>query len=275
MALSINSKVTLNNGVEMPYFGLGAYALRSGMGARQAVRYALEVGYRKVDTAAFYDNERQVGQGVRESGIPREEVFVITKVWNGDQGYESTLRAFERSAEALDLGPIDLYLIHWPLEGKREQTWRALAELYEQGKCRAIGVSNYTIQHLEALLEESAVVPAVNQVEFNPFVYQRDLLAYCQEHGILLEAYSPLTKGRRLSDPTLTAVADKYGKTSAQILIRWALQHGVAVIPKSARKARIRENAAVFDFEIGEQDMARLDALDQSYRVSWDPSNVP
>lgn len=270
----INSKAKLNNGVEIPYLGLGVYKAKPGEETQNAVTYALEVGYRHIDTASLYGNERDVGIAVRNSSIPREEIFVTTKLWNDDHGYEKTLKACDESLGKLDLGYIDLYLVHWPVEGIRNETWKAMEKLYEEKKCRAIGVSNYTIKHLEELLEICNVVPAINQVEFSPYLYQKELLDFCNSHDIRLEAYSPLTRGRKLDDQKLVEIAGKYEKTSAQILIRWALQHEVIVIPKSSHKERIIENADVFDFEISQEDMEKLDSFNENFRVCWDPTNV-
>ncbi len=275
MTLTIDSTVTLNNGVEMPMFGLGVYQIPDGKPVRQAVQWALEAGYRLIDTAKLYGNERGVGAGIRESGVPREEVFVTTKLWNSDHGCDKTMRAFDESLRKLDVGYIDLYLIHWPVEGLRNETWKAMETILEGDHCRAIGVSNYTIDHLESLLDTAKVVPAVNQVEFSPYLYQRGLLDYCNERRIQLEAYSPLTKGNQLDDPKLVEIAETYGKSPAQILIRWVLQHDVVVIPKSSSRQHIRENAEVFDFEISEEDMARLDSFDEKLHTSWDPTDVP
>lgn len=212
---------------------------------------------------------------MRSSGIPRSEIFVTTKLWNADHGYDATLRAFEKSNERLGLGYIDLYLIHWPVQGLRADSWRAMTRLLGEGACRAIGVSNYTVRHLEEVLETSDVVPTVNQVEFSPFLFQRELLAFCREHGIQLEAYSPLTQGRKLDHPAIVAASRKYGRTPAQILIRWALQHDIVVIPKSTNPARIQENAQVFDFSLDAGDMEALDALDEGFRTCWDPTGAP
>jgi diketogulonate reductase-like aldo/keto reductase len=267
--------IELNNGVSIPIMGLGVYQTASGGETVRAVRDAIETGYRHIDTAKAYDNERDVGRAVKESGVPREEIFITTKLWNGDHGYDSTKGAFDESRRQLGMGYIDLYLIHWPVEGLRSESWRAMVELLERGDCRAIGVSNYTIRHLEELLASSPVVPAVNQVEFSPFLYQRDLLGFCRDKGIQLEAYSPLTQGKKLKHPTLVALAGKYGKTPAQVLIRWAIEHELVVIPKSARRARIEENADVFDFNISPDDLAALDGLDEGFRTCWDPTNVP
>ena len=273
--LSIDTTVKLNNGIEMPIFGLGTYQTRPGKETKDAVLSALEIGYRLIDTAAMYENEKAVGEAVRESGIPRDEVFVTTKLWNADHGYNRAITAFEKSLRRLGLSYIDLYLIHFPVERLRNESWRALETLLEGGKCRAIGVSNYMIWHLEELLKNSSTIPAVNQVEFNPYLYLKDLQEFCNSHKIVLESYSPLTKGYKLNDPKLAEIGSKYSKTPAQILIRWALQKGVVVIPKSSRKERIKENAAVFDFEITPEDMKLFDSFNQNLRTSWDPSTVP
>ena len=272
--LKIDSKVKLNNGVEMPIFGLGTFQAQSGREATDAVLHALQIGYRHIDTASMYGNEEDVGAAIRESGIPREEIFVTTKLWNSDHGYDSGLAAFEKSRRRLRLSYVDLYLIHWPVQDLRNETWRALETLLKEGKCRAIGVSNYMIRHLEELLENSSTVPAVNQVEFSPYLYQKDLLEFCRKHDVQLEAYSPLTKGHKLNDPKLMNLASKYSKSPAQILIGWALQHQIVVIPKSSRKERITENAGVFDFTISPEDMRVLDSFDQGLRTSWDPSTA-
>jgi diketogulonate reductase-like aldo/keto reductase len=271
----INSRVALNNGVQMPVFGLGTYQMRSGKETRDAVLYALKIGYRLIDTAAMYGNEKEVGETVRASGIPREEIFVTTKLWNSDHGYDRALAAFEESRKKLGLDYVDLYLIHWPVERLRRESWRALETLLAEGKCRAIGVSNYMTWHLDELLESSSTVPAVDQVEFSPYLHLSDLLEYCRSHPIQLESYSPLTKGHMLMDPKLRELAAGYSRTPAQILIRWALQKEVVVIPKSSRKERIKENSEVFDFAISEQDMKLLDSFDRDLRTSWDPSKAP
>jgi diketogulonate reductase-like aldo/keto reductase len=245
----------------MPLFGLGVFQTKQGEETQQAVRWALETGYRLIDTAAIYRNEAGVGIGIRESSVPREEVFVTTKLWNNAHRYERAVAACDESLRKLQMDYVDLYLIHWPATEQRDEAWRALEALYEEGKCRAIGVSNYQIHHLEEVLAQSDIVPAVNQVKFNPYNYDKRLLDYCNAHDIQLEAYSPLTQGRRLDDPKLVAIAKHYDKTPAQILIRWALQHHIVVIPKSSHQNRIQENADVFDFTISDEDMARLDAF--------------
>jgi diketogulonate reductase-like aldo/keto reductase len=258
----------------MPVLGLGVWQTPPGKVTREAVRHAIDAGYRLVDTAAMYRNEEDVGEAVRASGVPRDELFVTTKVWNDDQGYEATRKAYERSERTLGLGPIDLYLLHWPVPQLRTESWRALSELQREGRCRSIGVSNFTIAHLEELAARFDTVPAVNQVEFSPFLFQRDLWEYCRGRGIQLEAYAPLTRGRRLGDPTLVRMGAAHGKSPAQVLIRWGLQHQIVEIPKSVRPARIVENAAVFDFALSTDEMSALDALDEGFRTSWNPSTM-
>ncbi len=275
MGLTIASCATLNDGVEMPWLGLGVWKTPPGGTTRESVRHALECGYRLIDTAKMYGNEADVGAAVRESGIPREEVFVTTKLWNSDHGYDRALRAFEDSRERLGLGAVDLYLIHWPVAKLRAESWEALVKIKETGRARSIGVSNYTVAHLEELLAASSVPPSVNQVEFHPFLYQRELLEFCNRHGIRLEAYSPLTRGHRLRDPQVLDIAAKNGKTPAQVLIRWGLQHGVVEIPKSQRPERIRENAEVFDLSLSPRDMAALDGLTRGLHTAWDPTHEP
>ncbi len=273
--LNIQSTVKLNNDVRMPILGLGVYQSPPGRVTRNAVNFALRVGYRHVDTARIYGNEADVGEAVRESGVPRGDLFVTTKLWNSDQGYDSTLRAFEGSLKRLGLDYLDLYLVHFPVPDLRKETWSAMETLLKKGRCRAIGVSNFTIRHLEELIEESHVIPSVNQVEFHPFLYQKELLKYCQRKGIQVEAYSPLARGERLKHPRIISLATRYSKTPAQLMIRWGIQHGLVVIPKSTREERIRENSHVFDFDISDDDMRSLDSLNEDLRLNWDPTNVP
>lgn len=272
-ALDIRSTIALNSGVAMPRFGLGVHRTTPGRETREAVAAALEAGYRSIDTARYYRNEADVGRAIRESGVPRDEIFVTTKLANMDHGYDRARRAFDESRRLLGLDVIDLYLIHWPVPDGRNESWAALQDLAAEGACRAIGVSNYTVRHLEELLGWAAIVPAVNQVEFSPFLHQRELLAHCRAAGIALEAYSPLAKGRRLDHPVLREVAARHGRTPAQVMIRWALQHDLVVIPKSARPERIRENADVFGFALDDRDMAQLDGLHENLRTAWDPTD--
>jgi len=266
--LAYTSTLALNNGGAMPVFGLGVY--QSGSKTKQACLWALEDGYRHIDTAALYDNEVAVGEAVRASGIPREDIFITTKLWNSDHG--DALGAFEESLDNLGLDYVDLYLMHSPLPKKRLEAWRAMIEIQESGRAKAIGVSNFGIHHLEEFIEETGVVPAVNQLEIHPFLTRSDLVAFCKEKGIVVTAYSPLTKGEKLDDATLVAIADAVGKTPAQVMIRWSLQHGYVCIPKSTNKKRIKENGDVWDFELSADQMAALDGLDEYYTTGWDPT---
>jgi diketogulonate reductase-like aldo/keto reductase len=282
--LNINSKTKLNNGTEIPVIGLGVWKLVEGEEVENAVKYALDAGYRMIDTAMIYENEAGVGRAIKNSGLAREDIFITTKLWNEDQGYESALKAIDTSLVLLGLDYADLYLIHWPAASdiwagkvvinKREETWKAMEEIYGSGKAKAIGVSNYTIRHLEEMKAYAKIPPMVDQVEFNPFLYQKDLLKYCREHNIVLEAYSPLFHGERLNDEKIGLFAKKYNKSNAQILIRWSLQHGCVVIPKSAHKDRITQNIDVFDFEISSDDMEKIDALNHDLHLRWDPSTI-
>jgi diketogulonate reductase-like aldo/keto reductase len=259
----------------MPLLGLGTWQVPQGRTGVETVKYALKVGYRLVDTASIYGNEREVGHGVRESGVPRKDVFVTTKLWNSDHGYDRAVKACDRSLELLGLEYIDLYLIHWPVTGARKETWDAMVTLRREGKCRSIGVSNYTTRHLNELVSTSSVLPSVNQVEFHPFLYQRDLLEFCKGKNIAVEAYRPLARASRLNHPMLLEIAQRCSRTPAQIMIRWSLQHGLIVIPKSVKPERITENSRVFDFIIRGDDMKRLDELNEDLRTDWDPTSEP
>jgi len=261
----------LNTGEHIPQVGLGVWQAARGEVTRTAVATALRLGYRHVDTARVYGNEREVGEGLRESGVARADVFVTTKLWNDDQGYDSALQAFDASLGRLGLDYVDLYLVHWPVPGKRLDSWRALERIYGEKRARAIGVSNFMPRHLDELLPEAKVVPAVNQIEIHPFLQQRDTRAVCARHGIVVEAYSPLTHGVHLHDPTIAAIAERHGRTPAQVLLRWGIQHGLVVLPKSTREARIAENAAIFDFTLDAETMAALDALEAGAATGWDP----
>ncbi|SES18542.1 aldo/keto reductase [Salipaludibacillus aurantiacus] len=268
---NLQSTITLNNGVRMPLVGLGVYKAEDGEEVVDAVKTALESGYRSIDTAAFYFNEEGVGKAIAESGISRDEIFLTTKVWNDDHGYDKTLAAFEESRRKLGVETIDLYLIHWPVTGKFKETWRALEKLYHEGKVRAIGVSNFLVHHLEDLLEEAEVVPAVNQIEYHPWLTQPELHEYCKDKGIQLEAWSPLTRGRKFDDPRLMKLAEKYGKTPAQILLRWDLQNGVVTIPKSVTPSRIKQNTELFDFELTGEELAVLNNCNEGLRFGPHP----
>jgi len=261
----------LHNGVKMPYFGLGVYLSEDGQEVINAVKWAIEAGYRHIDTASIYNNEEGVGEGLKQSGINREEVFVVSKVWNSDQGYESTLKAFNDSLERLNLDYLDLYLIHWPVKEKYKDTWRALEHLYREKKIRAIGVSNFLKHHLEDLLKSAEIVPMVNQMEFHPYLVQQDLIDYCNAHKIQYEAWSPMMQGRIFEMESIKKIGLKYGKSPAQVVLRWDLQKGVITIPKSAKKERIIDNAGLFDFELSNEDMTYLEGLEKGQRFGPDP----
>ncbi|MBY0086408.1 aldo/keto reductase [Brevibacillus sp. M2.1A] len=277
MPKNLQDTTTLYNGVKMPWLGLGVFKVEEGQELEQAVKTAIKHGYRSIDTAAIYNNEEGVGRGIRaglqEAGITREDLFVTSKVWNADLGYESTLQAYETSLKKLGLEYLDLYLIHWPVEGKFKEAWRALEALYKKGLVKAIGVSNFHVHHLEELLKDAEIKPMVNQVEFHPRLSQDELRAFCKDQGIQFEAWSPLMQGQLLDNPVLKGIAEKYGKSIAQIIIRWDLQNGVVTIPKSTKEHRIVENASVFDFELSKEDMEMIHALNQNHRVGPDPDN--
>lgn len=254
--------IRLNNDVRMPAFGLGTWQIP----ARQtpgAVLWALQTGYRLIDTSLNYWNEPEVGQAVRHSGLDREEVFVTTKLEAEYQGQTRTARGFRRSLDNLNLGYIDLYLVHWPIRGLGLETWKAMEDLLDDGKCRAIGVSNFAVTHLQELLEHGRVVPAVNQIELHPFQYPREVVSFCREHGIQVESYSPISQGENLSHPTIAAIAEHHGRTPAQVVLRWHVQHGFIPIPRSANRDHIAENFQVGDFALTGEEMERLDSLDR------------
>jgi methylglyoxal/glyoxal reductase len=261
----------LNTGGTIPQIGLGVWQSPKGETTQEAVRTALRLGYGHVDTARIYGNERDVGEGVKTSGIARADVFVTTKLWNEDQGYDSALRAFDKSLERLGLDYVDLYLVHWPVAGKRLDSWRALEKIFGDKRARAIGVSNYLVPHLEELLAKAKVPPAVNQIEVHPFLQHRETRAFSAKHGIVVEAYSPLTHGKRIDDPVIHEVARRVKRSNAQVLLRWGIQGGMVVLPKSVNESRIAENAKVFDFELDAEAMKRLDSLEQGAATGWDP----
>ena len=272
--MNISSKTKLNNGVEMPWLGLGVFLSEEGTEVENAVKAALANGYRSIDTAAIYRNERGVGKAILESGVQRDQIFLTSKVWNTDQGYQTTLEAFEDSLDRLQTDYLDLYLIHWPKGAKSIDTWKALEELYAKGRIRAIGVSNFLVHHLEDLLQHCKVIPAVNQVEFHPELIQPDLLKYCRQKGIQPEAWSPIMKGRVNDIPVMQELAAKYGKTPVQIVLRWDIQKGVVTIPKSVKEERIISNSDVFDFELTPEDMLKIDSLDKNKRIGPHPDHV-
>ncbi|MEU6402412.1 aldo/keto reductase [Streptomyces sp. NPDC046985] len=268
------SPIILNNGVEMPQLGYGVWQVPDDE-AERTVALALEAGYRSIDTAAIYGNERGVGKGVAASGLPREDVFVTTKLWNSEQGYDSTLRAFDASLDKLGLDYVDLYLIHWPLPaaGRYVDTYKAFEKLLSDGRVRAIGVSNFLPEHLRRLADETSVVPAVNQIELHPQLQQEAARAFHAERGIATEAWSPLGQGKGLLDvPAVVAIAQKHGRTPAQVVLRWHLQLGNVVIPKSVTPSRIKENIDVFDFSLDDEDLSAISALNEDRRLGPDPA---
>ncbi|RIV06366.1 aldo/keto reductase [Priestia flexa] len=277
MITHLQDTVTLNNGVKMPGFGLGVFKVEEGPELVEAVKAAIKNGYRNIDTAAIYENEEGVGEGIRqglkETGLSREELFVTSKVWNSDLGYEETLKAYETSLQKLGLDYLDLYLIHWPVERKYKDAWRALETLYKDGKVKAIGVSNFQIHHLEDLLQDAEVKPVINQVEYHPRLTQKELRAYCEQQNIQLEAWSPLMQGELLDNDVLSAIASKHNKSTAQVILRWDVQNGVITIPKSTKEHRIIQNADIFDFKLTSDEMKQIDALNQNHRVGPDPDN--
>ncbi len=275
--MQIDTTVTLNNGIKMPQFGLGVYLSEEGSECYNAVQTAIDLGYRHFDTASFYQNEKSVGKAIREHSIDRSEVFVTTKLWNSDHGYDNTLNAFKESLKNLDLEYIDLFLIHYPVQFIRLETWKAMERILESKNCKAIGVSNYMVHHMNELLANCNIPPAVNQIELSPYCFKsrEGIVKLCLENSIAVEAYSPLVRTKRFNDPKLIELADKYDKTPAQILIRWALQKNIVVIPKSSNPKRIEENADVFDFNISANDLNRLDNFDENLIVCWDPMQTP
>lgn len=273
MINTLQDTVTLNNGVKMPGFGLGVYKIENGNDVIQSVKAAISHGYRSIDTASFYDNEEGVAQGIKESNVPRDEIFVTSKVWNDDQGYENTLASFETSLKKLDLEYLDLYLIHWPVKGLFKETWKALEKLYSDGKVRAIGVSNFHVHHLEAILSDCKVKPVVNQVEYHPHLTQIELQGYCKKENIQLEAWSPLKRGALLDEPTIKGIAERHNKSVAQVILRWDLQNDVITIPKSVKEHRIIENADIFDFLLTDEEMRKINDLNINDRSGTNPDS--
>ena len=275
MINSLQSTIELNNGVKMPWVGLGVFKVKDGSEAANAVTATIKNGYRSIDTAFVYKNEEGVGKGIKEglkaTGLSREDLFITSKVWNADQGYESTLKAYDDSLKRLGLDYLDLYLIHWPVAGKYKDTWRALETLYKEKKVRIIGVSNFHVHHLEDLLKDSEIVPAIDQVEFHPRLAQIELRQFCKKQGIQFEAWSPLMQGGLFENDILKNIAQKHNKSVAQVIIRWDLQNGVITIPKSIKEHRIIENSNVFDFTLTKEDMDQIDSMNEDSRVGSNP----
>jgi diketogulonate reductase-like aldo/keto reductase len=269
--------LTLNNGIEIPQLGLGVWQAKEGAEVENAVREALQSGYRLIDTAAIYGNEAGVGRAMKNSGVPREEIFLTTKLWNAHHEYNDALHAFDESLQRLDTDYVDLYLIHWPLpmEGKFPLAWKALEKIYGEGRARAIGVSNFKPHHLDELLKTAEIVPAVNQIELHPRLQQHETRAYCAERNIVIESYSPIMRGGEiLEHQTIATLAQKHGKTPAQIVLRWHVQNGLVVIPKSVTPARIQENIALFDFALSDDEMNSIAALNEDRRIAADPDEA-
>jgi len=273
MFTGIDDRVDLANGVRMPVLGLGTYKTPDGAEVENAVRAALDAGYRSIDTASLYDNEKGIGRALKASAIPRERLFITTKVWNAEQGYGETLKAFDKSRSRLGTDYLDLYLIHWPVRDRYVETWRAMEDLLGRGVVRAIGVSNFLVHHLEDLLRAASIKPMVNQFELHPRLYQLALVDFCRSKGIRVEGWAPLMRGRLNDDPLVVRLCEKYGKTPSQVLIRWALEHGFITIPKSVHRDRIVENSLVFDFSLSPDDVALIDSLDRGERTGPDPDN--
>lgn len=273
MIKSIKATTTLQNGIQMPWLGLGVLHIPDGETIEHAIQWALECNYRSIDTATVYKNETGVGAALNEAVVPRDEIFLTTKLWNSDQGYENTLQAFQASLKRLGTDYLDLYLIHWPGPdaSKINDTWRALESIYKAGEARAIGVSNFQVHHLEALLQESDIPPMVDQIEFHPHLQQPELIQFCVDQGIQVEAWRPIMKGEVNDIVTLNELGRKYGKTPVQVTLRWILQRSIVAIPKSQNRGRIRENADVFDFQLEDDEIEQINSLDQSRRLGPDP----
>jgi diketogulonate reductase-like aldo/keto reductase len=275
--MDLQTTKKLNNGVEIPFLGLGVFQVKEGNETVNAVCWAIEAGYRHIDTAALYGNEKSVGIGIRKSGIDRKKLFVTTKLWKDDMLCGTQMKAFEKSLKLLQMDYVDLYLIHWPVAGKSMESWKVLEEIYKSGKARAIGVSNFMEKHIDALLHEAKIVPAVNQVECHPHLSQQPLVNYCKKHGIAFEAWSPLggTGGNLLDDPVLKKIADKHGKSAVQVILQWELQRGLITIPKSIHQARIIANTDIYGFELSADEMKAINELDKNpQRTGPDPNNM-
>jgi methylglyoxal/glyoxal reductase len=267
--------ITLNNGLQMPEIGYGVFRVEEGKDLEKAVETAIRIGYRSIDTAAIYQNEKSVGKGVQnaiDAGlVTREELFITSKVWNDGLSYDETIQAYNDTLERLGLEYLDLYLIHWPGQNKYMEPWKALEALYKEGRIKSIGVSNFQVSHLEHLLETAEVKPVINQIEFHPKLVQEDVRAFCEKHDIQVEAWSPLMNAELLNHETVNEIADSLGKSAAQVILRWDLQHGVVTIPKSMTESRIKENIDIYDFELTEEQVKTLDALDEHKRIGPDP----
>ena len=273
MSISLESTIPLHGSIDIPLLGFGVYKVPDGEVVEDAITSALAFGYRHFDTAALYRNERGVGRAIAASGINRSDLFITTKLWNSNQGYESTLVAIDRSLGKLGLGYVDLYLVHWPKPEHTEGTWRAMEEIQRSGKARAIGVSNFLPAHLDQLAETATVLPSINQVEFHPHLQSPELVTYCDDHNIVLEAWSPLKAGQIVDDPQLQTIADAHEVTVPQVVLRWMLQRGIVTIPKSVTPSRIAQNVDLYGFELGQDEITTINAMDRADRVGPDPAN--
>lgn len=265
--------VTFNNGVTMPMLGLGTFKTPPGETTENSVRWALEAGYRKIDTATLYDNEEGVGRGIKASGVSRDDIFVTTKIWTSEMGFDNTLEAFDRSRKKLGIDILDLYLIHWPEKESFIETWKAMEKLYAEGKVRAIGVSNFEPHHIEKVKEQAEVQPVLNQVELHPYLNQAAVRDYCGNNDVVVEAWSPIAKGKVIDDPVIKEIAANHGKSPVHVTLRWEHQHGVVVIPKSVHKERIEDNKNIFDFELSQDEMDKIDELHNDGRIGPHPDD--
>lgn len=272
--MHLTETTTLANGLEMPRLGFGVFKVSEGNEVVNAVKSAIEVGYRSIDTASFYQNEEGVGQAIKESGVAREDLFLTSKVWNDEQGFNETIAAFDRSLNKLGTDYLDLYLVHWPMKATYSETWQALGKLYDDGRVKAIGVSNFEIPHLKELLKDHTHKPVINQVELHPQLAQKPLREFCKEQGIQIESWGPLGQGRLLENDILKQVAAKHNKSTAQIMLRWAIQNDIVVIPKSTTPERIKSNTEVFDFTLSDDDLKNIDTLNKEERFGGNPSEV-
>ena len=274
MITDIQGTIKLNNGVKMPYFGLGTWQAAEGPEVKNAIHYALDAGYKLIDTAAFYQNEMSVGEAIREHGIDRKEVFITSKLWTDSMDFDQALKTYDESLNRLGIDQLDLYLIHWPVTGKFKEAWKALEKIYKEGRVKAIGISNFLPVHLNQLLPDVEIMPAVNQMEFHPYLIQQELIDLCAANKIVYQAWSPLMQGRVFEVPLLKQIGRKYRKNQAQVVLRWDLQRGVATVPKSVNQARVDSNADIFNFELSDFDMAAINALDNNHRFGYDPMLV-
>jgi diketogulonate reductase-like aldo/keto reductase len=267
--------IRLNTGQEIPQIGLGTWLIKKEKDCIEAVNYALDIGYRHFDTAQIYENEQFIGKALKNAKVPRKDIFLTTKIWGDNFWWDDLIPSFDESLEKLQTDHVDLLLLHFPQTETRGPAWRRMEELYNSGRAKAVGVSNYNIRHLKELFSQSDLKPAVNQVEIHVYLQQPELIEFCKKHGIVVEAYSPLAHGYGLDNPVLAEIANKHGKSNAQIMIRWCIEQGLVVLPKSSHPKRIKDNIDVFDFKLDKDDLAKIKELDKNFRTCWDPTNIP